>query len=115
MEAENGLSTASRRRPRVSVLRSPRRSAPAPWFGLKLRADTARSTRSRIWGDTFASSLITRETVLMPTPARAATSRMVARGLAVSIREAVTDIDVSLPGVQRIDITEFVISQGLTR
>jgi hypothetical protein len=32
-------------------------------------------------GDTFASSLITRETVLIPTPASAATSRIVARGL----------------------------------
>ena len=62
----------------MSVLRSPRRNAPAPWFGLKFKANTARWTRSRVWGDTLASSLITRDTVLVPTPANAATSRMVA-------------------------------------
>ena len=63
----------------MRVLRSPRRNAPAPWFGLKFNANTARWTRARVWGDTLASSLITRDTVLVPTPANAATSRIVAR------------------------------------
>ena len=79
----------------MSVLRSPRRNAPAPWFGLKFRANTARSTRSRVWGDTLASSLITRDTVLVPTPANAATSRMVALIRGADPVGGV-DIDVSL-------------------
>jgi hypothetical protein len=96
----------------VSVLRSPRRSAPAPWFGLKFKADTARSTRARVWGDTFASSLITRDTVLVPTPANAATSRMVARSLGADPGGCV-DIDVSFPGI-RLPIYEFVNLLSLT-
>jgi hypothetical protein len=61
---------------------------------LKFNAITARSTRARVWGDTFASSLITRDTVLVPTPANAATSRMVARTLGDDSERDI-DIDVS--------------------
>src|SRR5215211_7699272 len=112
IKAENGLSTASTRRPSVRVLRSPRRSAPAPWFGLKFKAFTARSTRARVWGDTFASSFMTRDTVLVPTPANAATSRIVARTLEVDPERGV-DIDVSFP-IRRLLVYEFVNLQALT-
>ena len=90
----------------MSVLRSPRRNAPAPWFGLKFNAVTARWTRARVWGDTLASSLITRETVLVPTPARAATSRMVALARVVD-PEGGFDIDVPFPS-NSVFVYEFV-------
>ena len=70
----------------------------------------ARWTRSRICGETLASSLITRETVLIPTPARAATSRMVARARRVAAVGG-ADIDVSLPALS-VTVSEFVKSQG---
>ena len=96
----------------MSVLRSPRRKAPAPWLGLKFRANTARWTRSRVWGDTLASSLITRDTVLVPTPANAATSRMVAltRGADPVIG---VDIDVPFPS-SSVPRYETVNLPGLT-
>jgi hypothetical protein len=92
MLAEKGLATESSSSPSVQVLCPLRRSAPAPRWGLKLSATTASCTRSRVDADTLASSLITRETVLMPTPARAATSRIVARARV----PGVADIGVSV-------------------
>ena len=90
----------------MRVLRSLRRSAPAPWFGLKFNAVTARWTRARVWGDTLASSLMTRETVLVPTPAKAATSRMVARTFEAD-PEGGYDIDVPFPR-NSVSVYEFV-------
>jgi hypothetical protein len=63
---------------------------------LKFNANTARCTRARVWGDTFASLFITRDTVLVPTPASAATSRMVARAFEGG-PEGGVDIDVPFP------------------
>jgi hypothetical protein len=83
-----------------------RAAARRPWFGLKFNAVTARWTRARVRGDTLASSLITRETVLVPTPARAATSRMVGRTFVVDL-EGGFDIDVPSPS-HSLSICEFV-------
>jgi len=81
-------------------------------LGLKFKAFTARSTRARVWGDTLASSFITRDTVLVPTPASAATSRMVARVLEAD-PEGGVDIDVPFP-IRSVPRYEFVNLQALT-
>jgi hypothetical protein len=79
---------------------------------LKFNANTARCTRARVWGDTFASSFITRDTVLVPTPANAATSRMVARTLEAD-PECGVDIDVPFP-IRSVPRYQFVNVQALT-
>jgi hypothetical protein len=73
---------------------------------LKFNANTARWTRARVWGDTLTSSLMTRDTVLVPTPAKVATSRIVARTLGVDL-EGGDDIDVSFPQISLL-MYEFV-------
>ena len=62
----------------VAVRRSVRRRVRAPWSGRYPSRCAASSTRSVRAGDTPPSRFTTRETVLRLTPARAATSRMVA-------------------------------------
>jgi hypothetical protein len=76
---------------------------------LKFNADTARCTRARVCGDTLASSFITRDTVLVPTPANAATSRMVARVLETDPVAGV-DIDVSFPSAAYPDMNSLIYS-----
>jgi hypothetical protein len=79
---------------------------------LKFKAVTARFTRARVPGDTLASSFITRDTVLVPTPANAATSRIVARALEADPGSGV-DIDVSFP-IRSVPRYQFVNLQALT-
>src|SRR5207249_7646671 len=67
-------------RPRVAVLPPARRKLLAVRFGRKSSWTIARWTRVRTSAETAGSSLITRETVLRLTPARAATSRIVGLG-----------------------------------
>jgi hypothetical protein len=77
---------------------------------LKFNADTARCTRARVCGDTLASSFITRDTVLVPTPANAATSRMVARVLKIDPVVVGVDIDVSFPSAAYPDMNSLIYS-----
>ena len=65
----------------VAVRPSERRRLRAPRLSWKASSSAACWTRADIAGDTPASRFSTRETVLRLTPARAATSRIVARGV----------------------------------
>src|SRR3954465_887561 len=76
---EYGLLTSSRSSPIVCVRPSARRRLGAAGFGRYPSLTAGSGTRSTRSGATVGTSLKTRDTVLTPTPARAATSRIVAR------------------------------------
>ena len=75
---------SSRMTPIDAVRPSLRRRLLAARFGRKSSWSIARVTRAVSSGETPGSALITRDTVLRLTPARAATSRIVGRGRARS-------------------------------
>jgi hypothetical protein len=72
---------------------------PACMSGWKFKSATALWTRSMVVAETWGSPLMTRLTVLTPTPAKVATSRIVERlvgpdGVALELD---TDVTVYLP------------------
>lgn len=81
--AQNGLSTLAKMRPTLPDRRTERRKFPALRSGRKCSSAAALVTRLTNASETPGSPLTTRETVLMPTPARAATSCIVARRVAL--------------------------------
>ncbi len=79
MAEKNGFETSSKIRPSEADMRLARRSVPAVWLCRYPSNSTARCTFTASSGATGGLPLTTRETVLRLTPARPATSFIVAR------------------------------------